>query len=55
MGPSRRDLWGRRIFRQSVWYDDKDNMLLDKKPHDVVGTDALAENIISAESSDEDE
>ena len=39
--------------KESVWSDNEDHMSLDNKPHDMMGLDALSENIISAESHDE--
>ena len=38
-----------------MWSDNEDYVSLDNKPRDVMGLDAIYENIISAESPDDDE
>ena len=38
---------------QSVWSDDKDDVLLDNKTRDVMGLGAFAYNIISSKSPDD--
>ena len=40
---------------ESVWSDNEDDKSLDNKPCDRMGLDSLADNIISAESPDDDD
>ena len=49
-------MYGEDVFvRQSVWSDIEDYMQLGNKPCDVMGIEALANNIISDEFPDIDE
>ena len=46
--------WKDIFVCQSVWSDNEDGVLIDNKPWDVMGRDALAENIISANYPNDD-
>ena len=49
-------MYGEDIFgSQVVWSDNEDGMSLGNKPCDVMGLDAVYDNIISDEFSDDDE
>ena len=49
-------IYGKDAFvRQSVWSDNKYDILLGNKTHDVMGFDVLYDNIIPDESPDDDE
>ena len=50
------NIYGEDVFvSESVWYDNEDDKSLDNKPCDRMGLDSLADNIISAESPDDDD
>ena len=38
-----------------MWSDNEDDLFLGNKPRDVMGIDALADNVISAKFPDDDE
>ena len=38
-----------------MWSDNEDDVFLGNKPRDVMGIDALADNVISAKFPDDDE
>ena len=49
-------MYGKDAFvSQSVWSDNEDDVSLGNKPRDMMGLDALADNIISAEFTDDNE
>ena len=54
MGPYR-NMYGEYVFvYQSVRFDNENDVLLGNKPRDMMGLDALADNIISAEFFNDD-
>ena len=49
-------MYGEDTFiRQSVWYDNEDDVSLGNKTSDVMGLDALDKNIISDKFSDNED
>ena len=49
-------MYGKDAFvSQSVWSDNEDDVSLGNKPRDMMGLDALADNIISADFTDDNE
>ena len=49
-------MYGKDTFVfHSVWSYNEDDVSLDNKPRDVMGLEALADNIVSAEPPDDNE